>query len=411
MPILRRARSGAAEPARDEPFTPTPIYITPRVRLALIIASFVVIYLLAAAAPSIPRLLMLGATLALVLSFPVRVMSYWVPRGWAIAIAVGSTLLFAVLLLLILVPFVITEVSEFIQDLPEIVEDAEDLTRDAISAVNERGWIRQDPDEIYDTVQATLLDRGQALIETALAGALEALTRTFSILISTFGVFFIATYLLIDIPRVRQTFVNSFAHPYRRDAEHLWRTLGESLSRYLSGLLVSLTLQGAAAAIGLWLIGVPYAVLLGIWTAITAVLPYIGAFLGAIPALFIAFTVSWQAAVGVVVLYVVINQIEANVITPRIQGGAVRVHPLLIFLAVLLGSELGGAFGAIIAVPVLAVVRVLAEFFWVRLRVRGAQHGTLLSAIGSEDVAPEAGPTVLIEDDEPDRSVVRLDNS
>ncbi|HEV2128716.1 MAG TPA: AI-2E family transporter [Thermomicrobiales bacterium] len=409
MPIFRRARPGVAELARDEPFAPTPIYITPRVRLVLIIASFVVLYLLAMVAPSIPRLLMLGGTLAL--SFPVRMLNRWVPRRWAIALAVGSTLFFAVLLLLILVPFVITEVSGFIQDLPEIVEGAQDLTRDVIAAANERGWIRHDPDEIYDTVESTVIDRGQALIETTLAGALAALTRTFNILISTFGVFFIATYLLIDMPRFRQTFVNSFAQPYRRDAEHLWRTLGESLSRYLGGLVASLTLQGIAAAVGLWLISVPYAVLLGIWTAMTAVLPYIGAFLGAIPALFIAFTVSWQAAAGVVVLYVVINQVEANFIIPRIQGSAVRVHPLLIFLAVLLGSELGGAFGAIIAVPMLAVVRVLAEFFWVRLRVRGAQQGTLLSAIGSEDVAPEAGPMVLVEDDEPDRPVVRMDSS
>lgn len=405
MSLIRRLSrpSRPIEAVPEDDFTPTPIYITPRVRLVLIIATFVVLYLLATAAPSIPRLLMLGATLALILSFPVRMLSRWLPRGWAITLAVGSTLLLAILLLLILVPFVISEVSGFIQDLPQIAEDAQELTRDVVLVMNERGWILTDPAEAYNTVQATLLDRGQALIESALAGVLNILTRSFTILVSTFGVFFIATYMLIDVPRFRQTFVNSFARPYRRDAEQLWQTIGDSLSRYLGGLLVSITLQGLTAAIGLWLMGVPYAALLGIWTAITAVLPYIGAFLGAIPAVFIALTISWQLAIGVVVLYVLINQIEANFITPRIQGGAVRVHPLLIFLAVLLGSELGGAFGAIIAVPTLAVVRVLAEFFWVRLRVRGAQRETLLAAIGGEDTAPEAGPMVLVEDEEPRR--------
>ncbi len=382
-----------------EDFTPTPIYITPRVRLVLLIATVIVFYLLAVAAPSIPRLLMLGATLGLILSFPVRLLSRWIHRGLAIALAVGSTLLLAILLLLMLVPFVISEVSGVIQDLPAIAEDAQNLTRDAILAMNERGWIRQNPAEVYATIQATLLDRGQALIETALTGTLNTLARSFNILISTFGVFFIATYLLIDIPRFRQTFVNTFARPYRRDAEELWRTLGESLARYLGGLLVSITLQGIAAFAGLWLLGVPYPALLGIWTGMTAVLPYIGAFLGAIPAVFIALTFSWQLALAVVILYVLINQIEANFITPRIQASAVRVHPLLIFLAVLLGSELGGAFGAVIAVPTLAVVRVLAEFFWVRLRVRGVQQGMLLAAIASDDAAPEAGPRVRVEDE------------
>jgi predicted PurR-regulated permease PerM len=398
MAILRRVRQHSPEPANGPDFTPTPIYISPRVRLVLIIATFAVVYLLATAAPSIPRLLMLGATLALILSFPVRMLSRWIPRGGAIAIAVGSTLLLVLLLLVILVPFVISEVSDVIQDLPELAEDAQEITRDVIVDINERGWIQQDPDEIYDTIEANLIDRGEVLVETALSASLNTLAQSINVLISAFAVFFIATYLLIDMPRFRQTFVNSFSSAYRRDAEELWRTLGESLSRYLGGLLVSLVMQGILAGVGLWLIGIPYAAILGIWMSITAVLPYIGAFLGAIPAVFIAVTISWEATVVTVLLYIVINQVEANFITPRIQGNAVRVHPLLIFIAVLLGSQLGGAFGAIIAVPTLAVVRVLAEFFWMRLRVRGPQE-TFLAAIGGE-VAQDTGSVLSVSEPE-----------
>lgn len=78
------------------------------------------------------------------------------------------------------------------------------------------------------------------------------------------------------------------------------------------------------AAIGLWLLGVLYFFVLGIWMAVTAILPYIGAFLGGIPAVIIALTISWQLAVVTIVLYVVINQVEGNLITPRIQGNAVQ---------------------------------------------------------------------------------------
>ncbi len=398
MKKLRRIERRPAPdvPAAETAFAPTPIYITPRVRLILIIATFVVIYLLAVAAPGIPRLLMLGATLALILSFPVRMLSRWIPRGWAIAIAIGTTLLLVILLLLLIVPFTISEVSDFIQALPELAEDAQALTRDAITEMNERGWIRQNPEETYDTIEATVLDRGQALLETALGTALNTLTQSINVLISAFAVFFIATYLLIDMPRFRSVFVNAFAERYHRDAEHLWRMLGESLSRYLGGLLVSIVLQGIMAGIGLSLIGVPYAAILGIWMSLTAVLPYIGAFLGAIPAVALALTLSWQHAVVTALLYVLINQVEANFITPRIQGNAVRVHPLLIFIAVLLGSELGGAFGAIIAVPALAVTRVLAEFFWERLRVRGSQE-TFLAAIGG-DVHGETPPVLTVSE-------------
>lgn len=397
MPTFRRSSRTAGEHApSSSTFTPTPIYITPRIRLVLIVATFVVLYLLAAAAPSIPRLLVLGATVALVLSFPVRMLSQWVARKWAIAIAVSSTLFFAIVLLVLLIPFIISEVSEFVQALPTLAEDTQSLARDLIVEMNQRGWIRQDPDEVLENVQSNLISRAQTFVEVALGNLMEGLTRSINILISTFGVIFIATYLLVDMPRFRQTFVNSFAGSYRRDAEQLWITLGDSLSRYLGGLLVSITLQGILAAVGLWLIGVPYAFILGIWMTLTAVLPYIGAFLGAIPSVIIALTISWQATLATVLLYVVINQVESNFITPRIQGEAVRVHPLLIFISVLLGSELGGAFGAIIAVPTLAVIRVLAEFFWVRLRVRGPHQDMLLSAIGG-DAAPEPGPLLSVE--------------
>lgn len=385
-------------PAAETTITPTPIYITPRVRLILIIATFVILYLLASAAPSIPRLIMLGATLALILSFPVRMLSRWVPRGIAIAAAISTTLMLVILLILLIVPFTISEVSDFILALPELAEDAQELTRDAVTEMNQRGWIRQDPEETYDTIEATVLDRGQNLLETALGTALNTLTQSINVLISAFAVFFIATYLLVDMPRFRDVFVSSFSEPYRKDVAHLWKMLGESLSRYLGGLLVSITLQGILVGIGLSLIGVPYAVILGIWMTLTSVLPYIGAFLGAIPAVALAFTLSWQHALVTALLYVLINQVEANLLTPRIQGSAVRVHPLLIFIAVLLGSELGGVFGAIMAVPALAVTRVLAEFFWQRLRVRGPQE-TLLAAIGG-DPGSETPPVLNVDDAE-----------
>ncbi len=392
MSTFRRFSRQPSTPEPDNDPPPTPIYITPRLRLILIIATFVLLYLLAAAAPSIPRLLILGATVALVLSFPVRVLSRWMHRSWAIFLAVGSTIFFSLLLLLLLIPFLISEISDFIMVLPEIIDDTRELARTALQEFNNRGWIDQDPDALVADLEAGLFSRAQVLAETILANLLEGTTRTLSILISTFGVIFIATYLLIDIPRFKQTFINAFAANYRTDAEQLWTTIGDSLSRYLGGLLVSITIQGVMAAIGLWLLGIPYYFLLGLWMAATAILPYIGAFLGGIPAVIIALTISWQLAVLTVVLYVVINQTEGNLITPRIQGNADKVHPLMIFIAVLLGSELGGVLGAIIAVPTLAIVRVLAEFFWVRLPVRGA-HDTLLSAIGG-DRPPEFPPVL-----------------
>ena len=350
-------------------------------------------------APSVPRLLLIGSTVALVLSFPVRLLERWFPRGVAILAVVGSTVAIAIVGLILIIPFAINEITDFVAQIPEIGVTLEDTTRDALQNFHDRGWMDEDPDTVLANIQGNLLDRGSQMTETLLNQALDALTRSFNIAITTFGVIFVATYLLIDIPRFKEKFVLSFSPAYRGDASQLWSTIGESLSRYLSGLMVSIVIQGIMATIGLTALGVPYALVLGVWMSATAILPYVGAFLGAIPAVLIALTISWQMTFLVIGLYVLINQVESNFITPRIQGGAVRVHPLIIFISVIGGTEIAGPLGAIMAVPVLAVVRTLAEFLWVRLQIRQPQD-TVLVALGGDDDGADSLEEVLEHENE-----------
>ncbi|MDQ3654408.1 MAG: AI-2E family transporter [Chloroflexota bacterium] len=383
-----------------EDLVPTPIYISQRTRLVLLAAIVGIVVWLFMEAPSVPRLLLIGSTVALILSFPVRLLQHWMPRGLAILIVMGSTVAMAIVGLILIIPFAIKEITNFVEQLPDIAATLEDSLREVLWEFRLRGWIDQNPDQVIEDAQGNLLDRGQVLTETLLNNALETLTRSFSIAITSFGVIFIATYLLIDIPRFKQKFVFSFSPAYRPDAAQLWSTIGESLSRYLSGLMVSIIIQGAMATIALTVLDVPYAIVLGLWMSATAILPYVGAFLGGIPAVLIALTISWQMAAIVAGVYVVINQVEGNLITPKIQGTAVRVHPLLIFISVIGGSQIAGPLGAILAVPTLAVVRVFAEFLWLRLQVPEAQgQDTVLVALGGEDDDHDGLPDALEEGD------------
>ncbi len=178
---------------------------------------------------------------------------------------------------------------------------------------------------------------------------------------------FIAAYLLVDVRRFKAAFLSAVPHDYRRDAKTLWDAFGYSLSRYLGGLALVLAIQGAVSALGLFLLGVPYALVLGAFVSATAVIPYLGAWLGAIPAVIVALTVSPTTALLTALLFLGIQQLEGNVLTPKIQGDTLRVHPVLVFLAVIIGGGLGGIVGVIVAVPSLAVGRVLFDFFRVRL--------------------------------------------
>jgi predicted PurR-regulated permease PerM len=381
---------------------PTPIFVSHRLRSIILIGFALALLWLALQTPSILQLLFMGATVSLILSFPVSFLQRFMPRTIAIATVTISILLFALVLLALLIPFLINEITRFAESLPATLDTLQTLLNDALDSMYRRGWLDQDPENVLNDIEAGLFDTAQTVATDVIGNVLTTLTASVNILITTFGVIFIAIYLLVDIPQFKDSYLRMWSSRYRYDANVLWDTVGYSLSRYLVGLLISLTLQGVMAWIGLTLIGVPYALILGLIVAATAILPYIGAWISAIPAVLVALTVSWQHALAVGVLYVLINQIEGNLITPRIQGSAVRVHPLLIFLAVIAGSRLFGPFGAIMAVPVVAVLRVILEFFWLRLRVDDDRE-TVLSAMradaAQERIAEQSPIADLIEDE------------
>jgi predicted PurR-regulated permease PerM len=193
------------------------------------------------------------------------------------------------------------------------------------------------------------------------------ITSTFSFAVTLFGVVFIAAYLLADMRRFKAAFLSAVPHGYRRDAKTLWDAFGYSLSRYLGGLALVLFIQGAVSAVGLFLLGVPYALILGAFVSVAAVIPYFGAWLSAIPAVLVALTVSPTTALLTALLFLGIQQLEGNFLTPKIQGNTLRVHPILVFLAVIVGGWLCGIVGVLVAVPSLAVGRVLFDFLRVRL--------------------------------------------
>jgi predicted PurR-regulated permease PerM len=111
--------------------------------------------------------------------------------------------------------------------------------------------------------------------------------------------------------------------------------------------------------------------------ALTAIVPYVGAMVGAIPALIMALFVSPATALATAVLFLAIQALEGNVLTPRIQGTAIDVHPILDLLAVIGGSQAAGIAGAVLAVPTLAAVKVVYDFLRPRLRLElGGEVGT-----------------------------------
>jgi predicted PurR-regulated permease PerM len=349
--------------------TPTPIFVSPRVAVVLSVVGAAALAYVLYAAPSILVVALGGTALAGVLSFPVRALSHVMPRGPAILLTFLGLLGMVGLALGYLVPLLVQQMSRLIVRTPDIANSANRLLIDAIAFLDRRELVPgSDPEAFGRELVTDLFDRAQSVTENLLRDLIVFIPQVFNFGIILFAVLFVAAYLLVDVRKVKAAYLKAAPKRYRQDARDLWDAFGYSLSRYLGGLLFVAAVQGVLAGVALWILDVPFALLLGVWISITAIIPYLGAFLGAIPAVVLAFFQSPTTGVLAVVAYILIQQLEGNYLTPRIQGQVLHVHPILVLLAVIGGGQLAGLAGVIFAVPTLAVLRVFFDFFRARIR-------------------------------------------
>lgn len=180
-------------------------------------------------------------------------------------------------------------------------------------------------------------------------------------LISALIIPFFAFYLLKDYTLFTQLVVRLFPRASRDTVARILVGVDESLGRYVRGQLFVMLLVGIATFVGLLIVRMPNALLLSVFVALTNIIPYVGPFIGAAPALLMAFGVSTDMLIKVLLVNLVVQQLEGNVFSPWIMGRTMKLHPLLILLGVMLAGQVGGILGLIFAVPILAVVKVILE--------------------------------------------------
>ena len=345
---------------------PAPIYITTRLRAVLVAALVAALALVCWRAPVAPAVFLLGVVLALVLSFPLRPLERVLPRGQAVAAVVGGAVLLLVLVAAAVVPRLLGELPGYVATLSEYQGRVARTPPAAAAPLPPLAGV------VLAWVLSALAAGARDAVRETLGGVVDTLSSVIGLLFYGFSLLMVTIYALADARRFEAAYLRAVPRRRRPDARALWRTLGDTLTRILGASLISNTVQGLMAFVFLTLIGVPYAVLLGAVMWVTAFIPYFGSWLGGIPAFLVALTVSPTAAVLTAGAYFTINLVDGNVLTPRLQGGALRLHPLVVLLAVLAAGQLFGLLGVLLTLPLLAVLRVVGGFFAARLRTRPA---------------------------------------
>jgi predicted PurR-regulated permease PerM len=203
-------------------------------------------------------------------------------------------------------------------------------------------------------------------IVTFVEGAAISIGKT---LFSVVLLFVVSVYMLLDLQRLGRVVDRRFSP--RPGEQPLLMSIERALASYVRGQAALSLIIGASAGVGLWALaalgllphGQQYALLFGAWVAVTEVIPYLGPWLGAVPAVVYALVVNPISALWVVLLFLAIHQIEGHIVVPNVMGNALRLHPLLVIFGLAAGAELYGLPGALIALPLLAVGRAIWEFF------------------------------------------------
>lgn len=225
------------------------------------------------------------------------------------------------------------------------------------------------PTELQTQVDKALQQASARVVsaaQTALVQTISAVTSTVSYLLGLVIVPIWLFYILNDQSRFMRTTLQLVPDRIRPDVINIVRIADRILSKYLRGQLVLCLVVGVLATAGLWLLRVNSPTVLGLIAGVFEILPFVGPIIGAVPAVLVALIQEPLLAVWTIVLFLVIQQVENAVLVPRISGKAVELHPALIMVVLLIGSQVAGLWGAIIAVPITAVIRDVFKYLYLR---------------------------------------------
>jgi predicted PurR-regulated permease PerM len=260
---------------------------------------------------------------------------------------------------LALVPAVETQSRQFAEAFPTLLEEALALANRLQSFFGLGTQIGLDPESL-STVGREFLTG--STVSTAAGVGLTAAT-----VVSLAAVVFISTiYLVIRPEPWVNGFVSLFPAGWRQRTREVLQVLYQTVQRWFLGQLAAMTFIGVFWAISLSLIGVPFALLLGIFSGLISFIPYLGALISiALPVLLALisdpFTVVW-----VILAFIIIQQIEGNLLQPIVMSRAVDLHPALVVFAILVMGTLFGLIGVFLAVPLVAALQVLVRELWVQ---------------------------------------------
>ena len=330
------------------------------------------------------------------------------PRVAGVLVAYSVIVGGVTLLVLALIGPISNQVEDFSEQLPEFKADLAQMVEDFSQGLEDRFGIQWNPDQIEcllgadeagigDVTDAECDEVTRELRETVgdQAGRLTEIGGTILEVLLVFVLApLLALYLLIDLPNLQRDLLNLVPESHREEFADLGSKIGNSVGGFFRGQLLVALIVGLMSALGFRLIGLPFWLVIAAIAGITNLIPLVGPFIGGGIGFFIGVVTSGPGlGLKAALVALVVQQIDNHVISPNVMKRAVNLHPVTVMLSLLAGAGIAGFWGILLAVPAVAVTKLLAAHFWMT-RMLGEEASPYARVAGRSAEPPSVAPTV-----------------
>ncbi len=290
-----------------------------------------------------------------------------IKRIWGIALVFVLLIAIIALVLFTFIPYLANQLAALARNLPKFTSEVEIWVRD----FSQKPMMQKLDIEAYlnklDFSYTRIISNVLNGISTSLGSVFQALTSVAMLVIT---VPFILFYMLKDGERVKPALSKMIPEKYQNATFELLDQMNRTISTYISGQAIECLFVATFTFIGYLLVGVNYAFLFGVIAGLTNLIPYIGPYLGLMPALAVTIFDSPVKAILCCVVVLVVQQVDGNVIYPNVIGKSLQIHPLTIILILLVAGNLSGLLGIFLGVPIYAILKTMVIHFYNIFKLR-----------------------------------------
>lgn len=286
-----------------------------------------------------------------------RLTRHGLSRTASVIIVYAVIFLGGLALLIAFLPVLFSEIKEFLSNWPLYAERIGGALS-GMEAYFQSIGIGFEKEAFFQNIEQSVTETVGNLFSTTIS--------LFQGFIHFIGFFFLSLYLSLEERGIEQFFLLLTPEHYHKHALSIVSRMREKASQWLFGQTLLILIAFGMYAIGLSVIGIPYALAIAVFGALMEILPYIGPVLAAIPAVLSGLFVSPGLAIAAAVFYVIAHQLEAHVIAPQVMKRSAALNPVAFIIAVLVGAQLGGPLGIILAVPITMMMTVFVDDLLVR---------------------------------------------